>query len=76
MNQQLFDRGVGSLGPRAFERIQTSKLVYASQLSLSLRFDGEQVEIPQDDSQPGAQFIHAHRSGINALAVDRFDGKL
>lgn len=76
MNQYLFDREIGSLGPHAFERIQTSKLAHATHPAPALRFDGGEVGIPRDDSQSGTPSIWAHQSGVNALVIDRFDGRL
>ena len=76
MNQQLFDREVGSLGPHAFERIQTSKFIYSTQSAPALRFDGGEVETAQDESSSGRSAIWAHQSGVNALVIDRFDGRL
>ena len=75
MNQHLFDREIGSLGPHAFERIFTSQLVYATQPAPTLRFDGE-VETPRDDSQSETSSIWAHQAGVNALVIDRFDGRV
>ena len=75
MNQHLFDRETGSLGPHAFERIFTSQLVYTTQSAPTLRFDGE-IETPRDDLQSGTSSIWAHQSGVNALVIDHFDGRV
>ncbi len=83
MNQLLFDRSTGILGPQAFARIQTSQLVHSIQLAPRLRFDGGEKEVLVDEDQtvashsngpPGGEIIEskiwAHQSGVNALAID------
>lgn len=77
MNQLLFDRSTGSLGPKAFARIQTSYLIHAIQPAPRLRFDGGEKEtLPvDDDGNPlplaaGETKIWAHQAGANALAID------
>jgi DNA excision repair protein ERCC-8 len=80
MNQLLFDRSTGNLGPHAFARIQTSQLVHAIQPAPRLRFDGGEKEtVPSNDSARDgespestqvAQKIWAHQAGVNALSVD------
>lgn len=77
MNQLLFDRSTGSLGPKAFARIQTSHLIHAVQPAPGLRFNGGEKEVLQVDEQgnplplpAGETKIWAHQSGANALALD------
>jgi DNA excision repair protein ERCC-8 len=83
MNQLLFDRSTGSLKPNAFARLKSTQLIYDIQLAPNLRFDGD--ESSTDESAPleveanigdGKLNICAHQAGINALVVDRFDGRL
>jgi DNA excision repair protein ERCC-8 len=86
MNQLLFDRSTGNLGPQAFTRIQTSALLRAIQHAPRLRFNGGEkgASLNDDDAGDGAGSqaepsidarICAHQAGVNALALD-VDGKM
>ena len=86
MNQLLFDRSTGNLGPQAFARIQTSALLRAIQPAPRLRFNGGEkgASLNNDDAGDGAGSraepsaetqIWAHQAGVNALALD-VDGKM
>jgi len=77
MNQLLFDRSTGAIGPSAFARLQTSQLVNALQPAPRLRFDGGEKEDVRIDEDVGSQTsgsqgtkIWAHQSGVNALSLD------
>ncbi|KAE8448056.1 hypothetical protein EG329_009821 [Mollisiaceae sp. DMI_Dod_QoI] len=78
MNQLLFDRSTGILGPKAFARIQTSHLIHAIQPAPRLRFNGGEKEVlPLEDDQGSSippttdeTKIWAHQAGANALAID------
>lgn len=79
MNQLLFDRSTGTLGPQAFARIQTSHLIHVIQPAPKLRFDGGEKEtvpaslVGNGESQTGldvAEKIWAHPAGVNALSLD------
>ncbi|CZR59815.1 probable DNA excision repair protein ERCC-8 [Phialocephala subalpina] len=78
MNQLIFDRSTGDLGPKAFARIQTSHLIHTIQLAPRLRFNGGEKEIlPVDDEGKGPASstasedkIWSHQAGANALAID------
>lgn len=85
MNRLLFDRSAGNLGSEAFARLHTSQLVNAIQYAPKLRFDGgeKEVEAEEPDTNvteasevPEGKKIWAHQSGVNALAVDRFEGRM
>jgi DNA excision repair protein ERCC-8 len=83
MNQLLFDRSTGSLKPNAFARLQSTHLVYDIQQAPSHKFDGGEsswvdsetvgTEVDVDNGDVKAC---AHLAGINALVVDRFEGRL
>ena len=82
MNQLLYNRSVGTLGPQAFARIQTTQLIRAIQPCPQFRFDGGEKEIvpwgedEDENFQSGEdKKIWAHQAGANALAID-VDGKL
>lgn len=85
MNPLLFDRSTGVLGPNEFARLQTTRFLASFGPAPHLRFDGGErggLAIQQDDA-PGAPTapdprttLWAHQAGVNALAVERFDGRL
>ncbi|KAI9744001.1 MAG: hypothetical protein M1818_002735 [Claussenomyces sp. TS43310] len=76
MNQLLFDRSTGSLGPPTFARLQSSSLLHAVQHAPNICF-GEAIQAPggEQDSERGLK-TWAHQAGVNALVVDRFEGRL
>jgi DNA excision repair protein ERCC-8 len=81
MNQLILDRSTGNLGPYAFARLQTTRLIHDIQHAPRLRFDGGQKEHVEDNegSQAGPSLggshieekLWAHKGGVNALAIDR-----
>lgn len=73
MNQLLFDRSTGSLGASAFAQLQLSRRIRGIQLVLRQRFDGGENEEAHDADSQG--YPGAHKSGVNALAVD-IDGRM
>jgi len=91
MNQLLFDRSAGNVSPHAFARLQTTKLLYSFRPAPRFRFDGSERLVasssstaipaagpsgqPGDDGNAGIS-IWAHQAGVNALALERFDGKM
>ena len=75
MNQLLYAREAGSLGPQAFARTQTTQLINSVQPFPKLRFDGGEKEVVQDDDEDTlgtteSWKIWAHQAGVNALALD------
>lgn len=83
MNQLLFERATGSLGPQAFARLQATQLVHSIQHAPTIRFDGGESPLVADDSSAGTTpesdtnpKIWAHQAGVNALAFDHFDGRM
>lgn len=90
MNQLLFDRSTGILGPHAFARLQSSQLLHAIQPAPSLVFDGGEKEVapsaspgtsttenldPQEGEGELAEKSWTHQAGVNALAID-IDGRM
>lgn len=80
MNQLIFDRSTGSLSPTAFQTLQTSQRLHATQPALSKRFDGgEQEAVSSTLETTGAEEhgtrIWAHQAGVNALSLD-IDGRI
>jgi DNA excision repair protein ERCC-8 len=82
MNQLLFDRSTGNLDPKAFARIQTSQLLHAIQPVPNLQFNGGEKAISNNgddrsrNRNPTELKLWAHQTGVTALAIDRFDGKM
>jgi len=83
MNQLLFDRSTGNLGPRDFARLYTSQLVERIQLAPKLRFDGGEKEyIASRDGVGAAGSLKsepkqwAHQAGVNAIDIDIDDSIL
>ncbi|KAI4600664.1 hypothetical protein KJ359_012825 [Pestalotiopsis sp. 9143b] len=80
MNQLLFERSTGSVGPNAFARLQTTKLLKSFGAAPQFRFDGGErgTAIHQDEAGPSTlrSGIWAHQAGVNAIAVERFDGRI
>lgn len=79
MNELLFERSTGNLGPNAFARLQTTQLLRSFGPAPHFRFDGGETGVTStadvDDDQPPVS-LWAHQSGVNALALDRFDGRI
>ena len=76
---QILDRSTGVLTSSAFARKQTSRLVHALQPAPHVHFDGSQDhEAGKDISARQGEDLSqclAHRSGVNALTVERFEGR-
>jgi len=83
MNELLFERSTGNLGPNAFARLQTTRLLRSFQPAPHFRFDGGETgvsgNIPDDDdddADAAPVSLWAHQAGVNALALERFDGRI
>ncbi len=81
MNQLLFERSTGNLSPGAFARLQTARLLGSFVAAPHFRFDGGEkgVSVNKDEGGPVAGTdpdLWAHQSGVNALAVERFEGRM
>jgi len=82
MNQLLFERSSGSLGPNAFARLQSTQLLRSFAAAPLYRFDGGEggtsIGGGEGASSGGGNKldIWAHQAGVNALALERFDGRM
>lgn len=83
MNQLLFERSTGNVGPNVFARLQTTRLLHSFIAAPQFRFDGGERGVAIESDEPGSsatpvarKAIWAHQSGVNALAVERFDGRM
>lgn len=81
MNQLIFGRSTGNLGPNAFARIQTTQLIHAILPAPKVNFNGGEKPLATvasgtetRDYEPAK--IWAHQTGVSALSIDRFDGKM
>ncbi|KAI9724504.1 MAG: hypothetical protein M1812_000572 [Candelaria pacifica] len=82
MNSYLLNRSLGSISPQALERAQTRRLLHAIQPAPGVRFDshenvttsGSGLERAQSSSEEKVE-VWAHKTGVNTLAIDRFEGR-
>lgn len=78
MNSRLFGRSVGDISPRQFAALTSTDLLRSFAPAPQHRFDGETTdqhgESGATDRQPSS--VSAHRVGVNALALEKFDGRL
>lgn len=73
MQSRLFARSTGELSPDGFAQATASGLVRSFAAAPQHRFDGEGAE-PEEEGRHVN--LWAHRIGVNALALDKFDGRL
>ncbi|KAK4214747.1 WD40-repeat-containing domain protein [Rhypophila decipiens] len=84
MDQLLFERSTGNVPAGLFARLHTTKLLNSFRPAPGFRFDGGErlvatpVAVPSGQSDDGhaAFSIWAHQAGVNALALERFDGRI
>ncbi|KAH9906844.1 WD40-repeat-containing domain protein [Xylariomycetidae sp. FL2044] len=80
MNQLLFERSTGNLGPNVFARLQTTKLLTSFTPAPQYRFDGGEQGTAIHDGEVTSNHqvsaIWAHQAGVNALTLERFDGRI
>jgi DNA excision repair protein ERCC-8 len=71
-SSRLFARAAGDLTPNAFARTTSSELLRSFGPAPQHRFDGD-GDAADENLVPG---VWAHREGVNALTVDKFDGRM
>lgn len=80
MNRLLFERSTGNIGPNVFAKIQTTQLLRSFQPAPQLRFDGGGPVAADGDGEGSNSIaerkIQAHQIAVNALTLERFDGKV
>ncbi|KAF3760802.1 WD40 repeat-like protein [Cryphonectria parasitica EP155] len=88
MDKSLFERATGALGPNVFAKLETTKLVRSFRPAPHFRFDGGHKGSATTDStargisrsapanHEQGQDLWAHQAGVNALALERFDGRI
>ena len=82
----MFERATGGLGPNAFAKLETARLLRSFRPAPQFRFDGGEkgaaVDNGEGSSDPAIPNTHhkkdiwAHQAGVNALALERFDGRM
>lgn len=85
MNSYLLNRALGSVIPREFHRAQTHRLVHNIEPAPGIRFSSRKASAPTDQSEDDvapldqelgiAAEVVSHKSGVNCLAVDQFEGR-
>ena len=80
MTSNLFSRALGSISPQALQKAETSRLLGSLQAAPSIRFDGSDGTAQTKaqhirDEEDGIGDVWAHRSGVNCLAIDKFEGR-
>ena len=85
MNSYLLNRALGSVTPVEFHVAQTTRLVHNLEPAPGIRFSSRRAAAPthrpEDDVAPldqelGATAeVFAHKSGVNCLAIDQFEGR-
>lgn len=85
MNSYLLNRALGSVTPNEFHVAQTTRLVHNLEPAPGIRFSSRRAAAPTDrseddvaplDQELGATAeVFAHKSGVNCLAVDQFEGR-
>lgn len=85
MNSYLLNRALGSVTPNDFHVAQTTRLVHNLEPASGIRFSSRRAAVSADrsgdhvaplDQELGATVeVFAHKSGVNCLAVDQFEGR-
>ncbi|KAF6839452.1 DNA excision repair protein ercc-8 [Colletotrichum plurivorum] len=75
MEAFLLARSTGELSQTSFERVTTTGLVRSFAPAPQHRFSGE-ADNSEDEGPNPNNSIWAHRTGVSALALDKFDGRL
>jgi len=83
----LLSRSLADISPRDFARAQNNRLIHALQPAPRVRFNGDaggsapgkdairRRDREDDDSDEEGETVFAHRAGVNAITVDRFEGR-
>jgi len=81
----LLSRSLADITPHSFARAQNNRLIHALQPAPRVRFNGDagadvsskqrRKENEDDDSDEEGETVSAHRAGVNAITVDRFEGR-
>lgn len=85
MNSYLLNRALGSVSSHAFHVAQTTRLVQNLEPAPGIRFSSRRAapaNRSRDDATPWdeedeltVEEVFAHKSGVNCLAIDEFEGR-
>ncbi|KAL9096154.1 MAG: hypothetical protein Q9165_001677 [Trypethelium subeluteriae] len=79
MNSFLLNRATGSISPQSLERAHATRLLHALQPSPTVLFSpepGPRQETSNNRSHEARKRTGvAHKAGVNAIAIDRFEGR-
>jgi len=83
MNSYLLNRALGSVTPNAFHVAQTCRLVHHLEPAPGIRFSSRKVAPTRsqddvtdlDQELDPVSEVFAHKSGVNCLAIDQFEGR-
>lgn len=80
MNSFLLNRQLGSISQQALAAAQNQRLISALQLAPNERFcwrkeDAGRAADPDDVPPRDERDSKAHAVGVNAIAIDRFEGR-
>ncbi|KAJ5733342.1 hypothetical protein N7533_013789 [Penicillium manginii] len=82
MNSYLLNRALGSVAPNEFHTAQTERLVRNLEPAPGIRFSSRKAvpDQSEDDTTLNPDFdptekLYAHKSGVNCLAIDQFEGR-
>lgn len=79
MNSYILNRAIGSISPTTFHVAQTTRLVHHLEPAPGIRFSSrrpQQVGNTTEENEEGPENeLLAHKSGVNVLAIDQFEGR-
>ena len=78
MNAQLLSRSLGLIGPQGLQQPETLRQLYAL-VPAPYQFNGSTISAAASQARKGgteALLPLAHRSGVNSLTIDPFEGRL
>lgn len=76
MNSYILNRALGSITPTTFHVAQTTRLVHHLEPAPGIRFSSrKQANTPEEDGGDAENEILAHKSGVNVLAIDQYEGR-
>lgn len=79
MNSYILNRALGSISPTTFHVAQTTRLVHHLEPAPNIRFSSRKPRqvgntIEENEGDPENELL-AHKSGVNVLAIDQFEGR-
>ncbi|OCK82455.1 WD40 repeat-like protein [Lepidopterella palustris CBS 459.81] len=80
MNAYLLNRSLGLNGPGVLERAETTHLLHALQPAINVNFSAAPTSKAEEGSEDVQGYAApqrglAHASGVNAITIDKFEGR-